>query len=153
MLKLDEDPRCTERSRSHTIKLGSNTKNQSAVVIGAGLPPIPSKLAKIEDGEFIDMSKLLLERLGMTAISLEDDNSKFAKQKHRTVSSILEWVQCFGIYVAVISRAQLERVSDLLGYQALIIQASMEYQGDQWLGYDRIFRLELLPKRKLNGDQ
>ena len=76
----------------------------------------------------------------MVAAVSEDDNLK-AKQKHRTVTTILEWIQCFSLYVAVISRAHPEQVRALLGYQALIIQASIEYQGDWWLEYDRTFRL------------
>ena len=56
------------------------------------------------------------------------------------VSDIVEWLQCFGIYIAIISRKQPARVIDLLGYQNLIIQAYQEYRGDCWLEYDRGFR-------------
>ena len=56
------------------------------------------------------------------------------------VSDIVEWLQYFGIYIAIISRKQPARVIDLLGYQNLIIQAYQEYRGDCWLGYDRGFR-------------
>ena len=28
---------------------------------------------------------------------------------------------------------------DMLGYQALIVEACMQYEGDSWLGYDRQF--------------
>ena len=33
-----------------------------------------------------------------------------------------------------------DKVHDMLGYQALIVEARMEYEGDRWLGYDRHFR-------------
>lgn len=33
-----------------------------------------------------------------------------------------------------------KRVLDLLSYQALIINAYIEYQGDHWSGYNRQFR-------------
>lgn len=33
-----------------------------------------------------------------------------------------------------------ERVQDLLNYQALLVEAHMEYEGDTWLRYDRRFR-------------
>ncbi len=39
--------------------------------------------------------------------------------------------------MAVIASEKPERVQDLLGYQALILEARMEYDGDGWLGYDR----------------
>ena len=38
---------------------------------------------------------------------------------------------------------------DLLAYQALIIQAQLEYQGDSWLGYDRTFRLRAISQPDL----
>ena len=38
---------------------------------------------------------------------------------------------------------------DLLAYQALIIQAQLEYQGDSWLGYDRTFRLRAMSQPDL----
>lgn len=31
------------------------------------------------------------------------------------------------------------RIRDLLGYHTLIIQASMEYKGDGWMGYNHRF--------------
>ena len=36
---------------------------------------------------------------------------------------------------------QPESFKDLLGYQAIVVEASMEYQGDNWLGYDRRLRM------------
>ena len=43
--------------------------------------------------------------------------------------------------MAVLTQKHPERIPDLLGYQQLIIEASLEYEGDNWLGYDRQFRL------------
>ena len=34
-----------------------------------------------------------------------------------------------------------ERIPDLLGYQSLIIEVHLEYEGDNWLAYDRQFCL------------
>lgn len=44
----------------------TGSQDKSAVLsIGAGLPPVPQKPVKrIQAGEFIDMSKLLPDRLG-----------------------------------------------------------------------------------------
>ena len=84
------------------------------------------------------MVELSLDKLGTkgaaSTSSEKDDKSNKAK---RRVTNILEWVQCFALYTAVIAKKQPNRVQDLLGYQALIVDAHMEY-GDQ--GYDRRFR-------------
>ena len=84
------------------------------------------------------MSELLPESLGQ--ITSEDNQSALTKPRRRVVSDIVEWLQCFGTYIAIISRKQPTRVIDLLGYQSLIIQAYQEHEGDRWLGYDRRFR-------------
>lgn len=111
----------------------------SQAILGAGLPPVPSKLVRrIECGEFIELSELLPEKLSFDVA--EEDSGK-GKSKKKLITSILEWVQCFSLYTAIISQKQPERVPDLLGYQSLIIDAHREFKGDYWMGYDRRFRL------------
>ena len=111
--------------------------------IGAGLPPVPHKLVqKIQSGEFVDMAELLPDRMGIQSTYEPDekDGKRSIKSKRRQVTGILEWVQCFSIYTAVIADKKPEKVKDLLGYQTLLLEAYMEYEGDSWLGYDRRFR-------------
>ena len=104
----------------------------------AGLPPVPNKLVKrIQDDEFIDMSELTIDRLSMSS---PDETSKPSHSKRRPVTSIIEWTQCFTNYIAILGQAQPERISDLLGYQHLILEAHLEYAGDGWAVYDRRFR-------------
>ena len=87
------------------------------------------------------MSELLPERLGCpkSGQALEDPST--SKSRKRQVSTILEWIQYFGIYIMVLTRKHPERIPDLLGYQSLIIKAHLEYDGDNWLAYDRRFCL------------
>ena len=116
------------------------TKDPAPTHLGGGLPPIPGKLARrIEEGHFIEMAELLPECLSTQCEG--DDQSNATKSKRKTITTILEWMQCFGIYTAIISHKEPHRVVDLLGYQHLIIQAHQEYQGDCWLSYDWQFRL------------
>ena len=53
----------------------------------------------------------------------------------KQISSIIEWIWCFGIYTAVLIKSQRHWVTDLLGYQTLILQTYMEFHGDCWLWY------------------
>lgn len=109
------------------------------VTFGAGLSPVPSKLVKrTEEGEFIELSDLLPERLATTFA--EEDQSKSSKSKRKHITFILEWVQCFSFYTAVISRQQPEKVPDILGYQSLIIKIHWEFQAEYWMGYGCRFR-------------
>lgn len=83
------------------------------------------------------MCELLPEHLGAV---IPDNQQKSSKPRCHAISNILEWLKCFGIYVAIISHKQPQRVPDLIGYQTLIIEAHMEYSGEGWMGYDRRFR-------------
>ena len=78
------------------------------------------------------MGELLPDRV---CISRPNDTGK-ASTKHCTLSGILEWIKCFNVYMAVISQRQPGRISTLLAYVSLIIEAQIEYSGDAWLGYD-----------------
>ena len=86
------------------------------------------------------MAELLPVNLGHLA---SDDDQHVVKPKRRIILNIVEWLQCFGTYIAIISPKQPTRVIDLLGYQGLIIQAYQKYQGDSWLGYDHHFRQQV----------
>ena len=84
--------------------------------------------------------KLLPDQLGTTRSPANDDSVRAGCQRRRALSGTLEWIQCFATYMAICCQNQPHRIQDLLGYQTLIIEASLEYQGDGWLGYDRQFR-------------
>ena len=114
------------------------TATISTPSFGAGLPPVPQKLVeRIQEGKFIDMAELTIDRLSMSPFN---DTSKPSHSKRWLVTSIIEWTQCFTNYIAILIQAHPERTSDLLGYQHLILQAHLEYLGDGWLVYDRRFR-------------
>jgi hypothetical protein len=92
------------------------------------------------------MAEHLPDRMGVTTAPLfgnEKDEKQPVKTKRRQgrqVTNILEWVQCYSIYVAVLTAKHPQKILDLLGYQAVIVEACLEYGNDSWLGYDRRFR-------------
>ena len=119
--------------------------------LGAGLPPVPEKItSRIEAGEFIEMAELLPDRLGTAGMRAGDDQTKSVKTKRRLVTNIVEWVECFAIYIAVLSKKQPQRVPEMLGYLILILEAHTEYAGDGWLGYDRRFRMAAAGNPSIN---
>ena len=84
----------------------------------------------------MEMANLLPEQLG----TYYSDKEPKARTKKPSVTNIMEWLQFFAVYIAVRCQKQPERIRDLMGYQALIIDAYMEYTGDYWMGYDRCFQ-------------
>ena len=55
---------------------------------------------------------------------------------------IMDWVHCFGMYIAIVSCQKPKRVPDLHGYQRIIMGASLHCREGKWLTYDRRFRLK-----------
>ena len=122
------------KETEHTAKL---------TFIGPGLPPIPARLVeKIQSGQFVELAELLPDHIGSLSgnPALDDEDKTSSKQTKRQVTTILEWVRCFSLYMAVIALKNPGKLPDLLGYQVLIVEARMEHEGDGWLGYDCRFR-------------
>ena len=125
---------------STSLPSGSGGKGQSLVYITSGLPPIPAKLVtRIQEGRFVEMAELSPIQLGLLD-SPDYKQFKGSKSKLQEVTNIVEWVQCFGTYIAIITRTEPYRITDLLGYQNLIIQSYQKYQKGCWVAYDREFR-------------
>ena len=106
------------------------------------MPPIPGRLVeKIPSGQFVEISELLPDHIGsLSGNPVLDDEDKASSKARRQVTTILEWVRCFSLYMAVIALKNPGKLPDLLGYQVLIVEARMEHEGDGWLGYDHRFR-------------
>ena len=76
----------------------------------------------------------------MAAYTLNDNHTRASKPKIKYVTNIIDWVQAFGLHLAIISQKQPQRVPELIGYQALIIDAQRAYLGECWIGYNHHFR-------------
>ncbi len=50
------------------------------------------------------------------------------------------WLQCFAVFVSVVSKDFPEAVPELMAYMGSIIRASQEYEGAAWAAYDAAFR-------------
>ena len=68
-------------------------------------------------------------------------NSQPAPSKIQEVTDIIEWVQCFSVFTAIIHRSQPDCTPDLLGYQNFMAQTSLLCQEGRWVIYYRRFRL------------
>jgi len=121
-------------SNSTLLMVSNNAAAQlTPVLISSGLPPVPKKLVyRAQEGLFVEMAELLPHKL-ISAEYYSEDHSTNPRQQHYKIRNILEWVQCFGIYVAIISQKEPEQMADLLGYQQLIIHSSLNCHEGGWL--------------------
>lgn len=119
-------------------------------ILSEGLPPVPAKLVgRILKGEFVDMAELLrdnleaLRRGGLHDSATSGEPSSSTSRPRREVPDLLSWVQCFGIYMAVVASRYPERVKKLLAYQTLIVWEARRCGGKGWLSYDSYFRQQM----------
>lgn len=74
------------------------------VMLSSCLPPVPVKLVRrIEDGLFIEMGELSPNQLDSSDHLTSDLPA--SSRKIREVTSIIEWVQCFSVFIALSARA------------------------------------------------
>ena len=117
-------------------------------LLSEGLPPVPAKLVgRILRGEFIDMAELLRDNLeAQRRGALQESpstSSPSVGRPRREVPDLLSWVQCFGVYTAVIASKHPDRIQKLLAYQTLIIREARRCGGKGWLSYDSYFRQQM----------
>jgi len=119
----------------------SESSMSPPVMFSSCLPPVPAKLVRrIQDGLFVEMGELSPDRLDFQDL-LATEQSASSSKVHE-VTDIIDWVQCFSVFTAIIHRSQPDRTPDLLGYQNLIVQTSLRCQEGRWVIYDRRFRLK-----------
>ena len=107
--------------------------------IGGGLQPIPEKLVRrIQDGHYINRAEMLPVNLEASNAT-DDDQPTTTKRKLPDVTQIMDWIQCFSIYIAVVSRAKPSHVADLITYLNLIINSQRPFQDFDWALYDHQF--------------
>ena len=114
---------------------------------------VPARVTdRILRGEFINFDDLLPEALGAapSPIQLQVSTSgqpvqlihdPHPKAIQRRVHDLSTWLEAWTAFVNVILSAAPRRSNELLGYQAIIIDANKKFFPDAWLAYDRQFRL------------
>ena len=98
------------------------------MLVSKSFPPIPTKLVgRIQASFFVGMFELLPDTLISADYNISTEQGVTHKPKHKDLS-ILEWVQAFAVYMAVMSRTAPQCTADLLGYQQQIINAACNHK-------------------------
>ena len=122
--QLGDPPALT--NAPHT--LNSVTCPCRTVLFRGRIPPIQPKLHNnVTKGHYVDMAELCPKHLEALN-EAEDDHIKSSRSKLKDISSILNWVQAFSIYVAVLPKDQPHRVQSLLVYQHLLIHSHSNFK-------------------------
>ena len=119
----------------------SGPRSDHGVYVGEALPPVPKKLAeKIQAWEFVEMSELLPEFWSQRGEDKEMSQKAGTSRCKRPVTELNAWLQCFAVYVAVLSAKHPEAIPELLAYMVAIIRACEDFAGLAWVRYDSAYR-------------
>ena len=104
-------------------------------LLAVDYPPVPKKLvSRVQEGLFVEMAELLSHKL-ISAEYFSGDHSTNPRKQRYEVSNILEWVHCFGIYVAIIFQKEPERTADSglpTTYNPLFFELSWRWLASIW---------------------
>jgi hypothetical protein len=81
-----------------------------------------------------------LERRRDTKETYSNTFGHSPQPNRREMPDLLSWVQCFGMYAAVLSAGNPEKVQELYAYQTVIVREARRCGGKGWLAYDQMFR-------------
>ncbi len=98
---------------------------------------------KILDLDFVEMSD----------ITADDDGAAPTRpggSSRPPVTSISQWVEKFSVMASILTSRFPEKAPEFFAYQASIVRAERNYEGKQWVIYDRQFRREALARKDLN---
>ena len=100
--------------------------------VGDGMSPVPAKHAsKIRRWGFVEMGKLLPE-FWVAPRDGEGDNKQ---RQGRKVTDLCTWLQCYAIYVAVLTPQEPQVIPDIMAYMGFIINVSQDHEGLGWVRY------------------
>ena len=131
-LMLTAVPQSPQRRRAEYEQVG--------VSIGESMAPVPRKMAeKIWRWEYVELGDLLPEN-GMFRAEEGSTNPLGGVRRRRQVTDVHTWVQCFAVYIGVMSQKYPEAVPELLAYMILIVRSSREFAELTWARYDSEYR-------------
>ena len=97
---------------------------------------------------------LELEFVEMAEVSADDDlpqaTGRPASSSRPPITNISQWLERYSVMAAILATSFPEKAPELLAYQAAIIRAERNYEGKQWVAYDRQYRREALARKDLN---
>ena len=106
---------------------------------------LPLKTAKkILDLDFMEMSEISLDEPTTTSPGFPPAPPK------QPIQDISRWVEKFSLMAAVLSTRFPEKAPELFAYQAAIVRAERNFEGNRWVSYDRCYRREALASKSLD---
>ena len=114
---------------------------------GAGLPALPKKLIeRMVSGQYIDFSELPPAKGRTRSMPTSEEGhivvvrAEDLTGARKLIPDLATWIQCFALYMAVITKKEPDRAKNLLAYMTTIAKASLKYSWPSWVVYDLNYR-------------
>ena len=128
-------------------KDGEKSNSEEKYFVAEGIRPVPMKLVKkIQSWMFVELDELLQgQSMKEELLHVQDGVLLFqsvdnARKKRSKIVEFVDWVEAFGVYVAVLSGKFPEVVPFMMAYMVQIKEAYKTWGGNAWQNYDKEFR-------------
>ena len=150
----------------------ADTRRPATITIPDGqssaVPPVPPRLRdRVVRGEFVDFAELLPSSLshqhGQCAITLPLGDGQGANSvqlagtmqrlARRSVCDFSARLEAWTVHVSIMAQHHPDRVSELIGYQHLILDAHQQFNNESVFNYDSAFRSYMAENPHARWDQ
>lgn len=149
--KLTEHPRSGRSSHWGPRRPAGDTQDRPALPCpynpAASLSPRIVK--KILALEFVEMDELRGD-IWSDDSPMADPQANPRRSTKPPVNTIRTWLECFGRMAAVLTARYPEKAPELWAYQSTIVKSAHNYEGANWVAYDRQYRRDMLARKDLN---
>lgn len=112
---------------------------------------LPSRIVKrILDLEFVEMAELKGDIWCDEPAQSDTGHQPRRIAGKPPVTDIRIWLECYGRMAAILATRFPLKAPELWAYQATIVKATHNYEGANWVAYDRQFRRDMLARKDLN---
>ena len=113
------------------------------------MPSLPKKMIdRIISGQYVDFSEFPPARGRVCSLPTTEEGhigvvrAEDLLGTRKLIPDLATWLQCFCIYMAVVTEHEPDRVKPLLAYLSMIDKASAKFSWLSWVVYDQNFRQE-----------
>ena len=114
----------------------------------ASLPPKVVK--KVLDLEFVEMTELRADIWVDEPQAPEVGGPMRRPPSKPPVTDIKVWLECYAKMAALLVSRYPHKGPELWAYQSKILRAAHNYEGTNWVAYDRQYRRDMLARKDLN---
>ena len=128
----------TAASTPNTVS--STEKPIAGLVLGGGLPAIPSDILKrIQSKSYVELSELLPERIQESFLYPDGK-----KKKAPAIDKFVDWVLAFCTYSQALLSVNSSIGGELLTFVGTVARLARDHPGLAWAAYERAFRANVV---------